>query len=108
MNSFSVSFLPVSRTFSALTTMTKSPASRCGVYTGLFLPRKMIGNLRGQPAEHGAVGVNHVPFPLVQIYFGQMCFHCYPNKRERESIRRTDEVNKLFDGKVACRRRPIP
>src|SRR5579859_98469 len=41
MYSLAVSFLPVTRTFSALMTMTKSPASRCGVKTGLFLPRKM-------------------------------------------------------------------
>src|SRR5208283_5436099 len=39
--SLAVSFLPVSRTFSALLTTTKSPASRWGVYTGLFLPRKI-------------------------------------------------------------------
>ena len=41
MNVLSVSFLPVSATFSALITTTKSPASRCGVKTGLFLPRKI-------------------------------------------------------------------
>src|SRR6266849_645768 len=42
MNRFCVSFLPVSATFSALITTTKSPASRCGVKTGLLFPRSRL------------------------------------------------------------------
>src|SRR5436190_3695589 len=38
--SFWSSFLPVSRTFAALTTTTWSPVSRNGVYVGLFLPMR--------------------------------------------------------------------
>ena len=37
--SFLVSLSPVSATFSALTTMTKSPMSMCGAKVGLCLPR---------------------------------------------------------------------
>src|SRR5437867_3146007 len=39
MYSFLASFWPVSRTFAAFTTTTKSPASTCGENTGLFFPR---------------------------------------------------------------------
>ena len=31
--------------------------------------------LIGDPAQHGAIGVNHVPFALFQIHFRQMCLH---------------------------------
>ena len=108
MNSFAVSFLPVSADFFGVDDDDKVAGIEVRRVHGLVFAAQNVGDLHGQPAEHGAIGINHVPLPLVQIYFRQMCFHCYPNKRERESIRRTDEVNKLFDGKVACRRRPIP
>ena len=38
---FSSSFLPVTWIFSAFTTITKSPVSTCGVYTGFPLPRSV-------------------------------------------------------------------
>src|SRR6266478_5681780 len=40
MKLFCSSFFPVSRTFSALITITKSPVSTCGVKTVFSLPRK--------------------------------------------------------------------
>jgi hypothetical protein len=38
--------------------------------------------LGGQPAKDRAIGINHMPFALVQIHFGQIRFHCKSrNKR---------------------------
>ena len=42
---------------------------------GLVFPAQNIGSLRRQTAQNGAVGVDHVPFALVQIHFRQMRFH---------------------------------
>src|SRR5437773_8132810 len=42
MNVFCSSFLPVTRTLSALTTITKSPVSTCGVKTVFSLPRNRL------------------------------------------------------------------
>src|SRR3990172_6033401 len=39
---FCCSFFPVSRTFAALTTTTKSPRSSCGAKVGLSLPRRIV------------------------------------------------------------------
>ena len=42
---------------------------------GLVLPPQDIGYLNRQAAQHSTVGINHVPFTLVQIHFRQMRFH---------------------------------
>ena len=41
----------------------------------LVFAAQNVGNLHGQPAQHGAIGVNHMPLALIQIYFRQMRFH---------------------------------
>ena len=42
---------------------------------GLVLSAQNIGDLRSEAAQDRAVGVNHVPLALIQVYFGQMCLH---------------------------------
>jgi hypothetical protein len=42
---------------------------------GFVFAAQNVGNLHSQSSEHGAIGVNHVPLALVQIYFRQMRFH---------------------------------
>jgi hypothetical protein len=59
---------------------------------GLVLAAQHVGNLLGQPAKHGAVGINDVPFPLIHIHFGQICFHFKSNTEQRsgENIKLSD------------------
>ena len=42
---------------------------------GFVFTAQNIGNLYGQTAQHGAIGINHVPLALVQIHFRQIRFH---------------------------------
>src|SRR2546426_8969084 len=44
----------------------------------LVLSSQDAGDLRRQAAEHGAIRVNDMPFPLVQIYSRQIGFHPGP------------------------------
>jgi hypothetical protein len=46
-----------------------------GGLDGFVFSAHVVGDLCRQPAQDRAFGVNHVPLALVQIYFGQMCFH---------------------------------
>ena len=46
----------------------------------LVFAAQNVGDLHGQAAQHGAVGINDMPLALVQIHFRQIRFHAIPNK----------------------------
>ena len=71
----SVSFLPVTRDFLGVDDDDKIAGIEVRRIDGFVLPAQNIGDLRGQTAQDGAVGINHVPLALVQIHFRQMRFH---------------------------------
>ena len=50
---------------------------------GLVFPAQNVSHLHGQPAKHGAVGINDMPLALVQIHFRQMRFHLKSNQKGR-------------------------
>jgi hypothetical protein len=63
----------------------------------LVLSTKDVGDLGGKAAQDGAVGINHMPFALVQIYFRQMRFHLrIPIKRgEKLSKKRGKSIGEI-------------
>ena len=42
-----------------------------------------VSDLNGEAAQDGSIGVDDVPFALVQIYFRQIRFHLRPKFKER-------------------------
>ena len=65
--------LPVTATFSALITTTKSPVSMCGVYSGLRLPRSTSAICVASAPERLAVSVDQQPIALA---IGRLCHIC--------------------------------
>src|SRR5216110_1952899 len=60
MNVFCSSFLPVTRTLSALMTITKSPVSTCGVKTVFSLPRNRLAAFTATfPSTWSAASITH-------------------------------------------------
>ncbi len=64
--------------------------------TGLVAAPEKVGDLDRQPAQHGAVGVDDMPLPLVQIDFRQIGFHYRPKIRSGEGIKGRRRVNRHF------------
>jgi hypothetical protein len=52
--------------------------------------------LGGQAAEHRAIGVNDMPFALIQIDYGQIRFHLKNHQRSRQTTKLRREVNSHF------------
>ena len=81
MNCFCSSFFPVTRTFSALITITKSPVSHMRSVNGLFLAAQQIGGLHCHATQDLVCGVDDPPLAWHFVGFGGKGLHCILGKR---------------------------
>src|SRR5437016_6079729 len=95
MNNLSVSFFPVRTTLSALMTTTKSPASRCGVKTGLFFPRKMLATCAARRPSTAPLASITCHLRSAKLTFGKYVF-IKPRLRSGEISKQTTQVNSHF------------
>src|SRR2546426_2274156 len=93
----SVSFLPVRRTFSAFTTTTKSPASRCGVKLGLFLPRRRSATCTARrPSTAPSASITcHLRWS--KLTFGKYVFITNNSKRGETLANASPKSTGIFD-----------
>src|SRR5262245_38274802 len=50
---------------------------------GLILPAEDVRDLHRQPPEHSPIGIDDVPFALIQIYFWQKSLHSVESKERK-------------------------
>ena len=79
----SIFFVACERNFLGIDDYDKIARVEVRSINGLVLSPQKIGDLHGKPPENGAVRVNHVPFPLIHLDFGQICFHQKPIKERK-------------------------
>src|SRR5579859_5194345 len=91
-----VSFFPVTITFSAFTTMTKSPASRCGVYTGLFLPRKIFATWAARRPRTAPSALMTCHLRWSKFTVGRCVFISNPEQKREETSKQKLQVNSVF------------
>src|SRR5215472_14769953 len=96
MNFLLVSFLPVTKTFSALMTTTKSPASRWGVYTGLFLPRKILATWAASRPKTAPSALMTCHLRWSKFTFGRYVFIKNPDQKRGEATKQMRQVNRVF------------
>src|SRR3954466_5322183 len=97
MYSLAVSFLPVTRTFSALITTTKSPASRCSVKTGLFFPRKISATCTARRPRTAPLASITCHLRWSKFTLGKCVFISNPEQRSGETTKQISQVNRELE-----------
>src|ERR1041385_8324090 len=90
-------------------TTTKSPASRCGVKTGLFLPRRISATCAARRPSTAPLASMTCHLRWSRFTFGKYVFISSPNQKRGQTTKANYEVNSFHTAfSLAARRRAGP